>query len=722
MKREETVFSGLSVLLALILSICSVGCLLTGFSLQVQNPSAVWWTCILAAVVFGLCYRIPCGKWIPGILILLAVAALLLIPDGVEVLWHQTRTLLYRITRMWHNAYGIPVVEEGQLQICDLPLMVLGIFQAVSVTGTVHSRKPALSAVVFAFLPLGICLVVTDSVPDQPYIFGILLGVVVLLFLGTVRRGELRQRLEMLALVLIAGAFALSMVFWAAPKKTYVNRTGEVLSHFSELIQELPATLREWGQKYGSGEGSGIQPQRESLDNLGDRIERTYPVMEVTATGEDLLYLRGQDYDFYDGKNWTATRNRADTFKLFKRTPAVWESVHQQVKIATRTEHEVRYVPYYPQADQQMVGGRISNEEALKEYSYVRMKLREDWEELLMLSSTYEPRDSNIYATLGLYDSAKDIWRYRTLPLDTEAKAKELVRTLLQGGESTREIVEIIRRYVENSAAYSLTPERMPSDAEDFALWFLEEAESGYCVHFATATVVLLRAAGIDARYVTGYVTRTLYGLPVQVTQKQAHAWAEYFDPLLQAWLPVEATPADIAGEPVPLGDPDSADMEELTLPTRPEDSRNPSRPVKEEDPETDLPGEGNGPENQKMLKRLKELAEYLRKAAAILLCLAALWGQYRLRLWLRRRQWQRGNPNDRCLALWRECCFLHGLMQEEPPAELEVLAQRAAFSQHTMTAAELMPFTQDLGECQRLLRCMRWYKQLLYRLIYAAY
>ena len=37
MKREETVFSGLSVLLALILSICSVGCLLTGFSLQVQN-------------------------------------------------------------------------------------------------------------------------------------------------------------------------------------------------------------------------------------------------------------------------------------------------------------------------------------------------------------------------------------------------------------------------------------------------------------------------------------------------------------------------------------------------------------------------------------------------------------------------------------------------------------------------------------------------------------
>ena len=124
----------------------------------------------------------------------------------------------------------------------------------------------------------------------------------------------------------------------------------------------------------------------------------------------------------------------------------------------------------------------------------------------------------------------------------------------------------------------------MPPDAEDFALWFLREGERGYCVHFATAATVLLRAAGVPARYVTGYLTQTTAGKPVTVTGEDAHAWAEYYEPNLGLWLPLEATPA---GQDTPTA------TQQATAPTQP-----PETTLPEVAPETTLP-ETTAPSSQ---------------------------------------------------------------------------------------------------------------------------
>ena len=71
----------------------------------------------------------------------------------------------------------------------------------------------------------------------------------------------------------------------------------------------------------------------------------------------------------------------------------------------------------------------------------------------------------------------------------------------------------------------------MPPEAEDFAVWFLEEGETGYCVHFATAATVLLRAAGVPARYVTGYMAPVEASTPTTVSADQAHAWRNIMNP-----------------------------------------------------------------------------------------------------------------------------------------------------------------------------------------------
>ena len=73
---------------------------------------------------------------------------------------------------------------------------------------------------------------------------------------------------------------------------------------------------------------------------------------------------------------------------------------------------------------------------------------------------------------------------------------------------------------------YSLSAPQPPGDPTDV---FLFETRRGFCEHYASAFVVLLRAAGIPARVVTGYQGGEINpnGGYMIVRQSDAHAWAE---------------------------------------------------------------------------------------------------------------------------------------------------------------------------------------------------
>lgn len=74
---------------------------------------------------------------------------------------------------------------------------------------------------------------------------------------------------------------------------------------------------------------------------------------------------------------------------------------------------------------------------------------------------------------------------------------------------------------------YSLTPPRLGNDAMD---QFLFEHRIGFCSHYAAASVVVLRAAGIPARVVGGYQGGEWQQSQnyLLVRQREAHAWVEY--------------------------------------------------------------------------------------------------------------------------------------------------------------------------------------------------
>jgi hypothetical protein len=119
-----------------------------------------------------------------------------------------------------------------------------------------------------------------------------------------------------------------------------------------------------------------------------------------------------------------------------------------------------------------------------------------------------------------------------------------------------------VAAFVSSAADYSLNPRIVPS-GEDFVVYFLENSQMGYCIHFATTAALMLRAFGVPARFVSGfiaYIPADQVGEVVSVTDRFAHAWAEVF---LEdfGWVPLEATPATglsvvpaISGQNVGIG------------------------------------------------------------------------------------------------------------------------------------------------------------------------
>lgn len=113
------------------------------------------------------------------------------------------------------------------------------------------------------------------------------------------------------------------------------------------------------------------------------------------------------------------------------------------------------------------------------------------------------------------------------LPAPPSPRLLALLRQL-QGDATTPQVLidNILRYFSQESFYYTLTPPLMPEHPIET---FLLDTRSGFCSHYATAFVYLLRAAHIPARVVGGYQGGAInpVGGFMEIRQADAHAWAE---------------------------------------------------------------------------------------------------------------------------------------------------------------------------------------------------
>lgn len=699
MKLEKTVSCMWSCMLAFLLSFASIACLATAFEMAVDLKSMVL-CCVIAAGVSSVCYTLPMGIVPLGGA---AVAAVFMWRNGQ--LLSSIEALLFRLSRQYNKAYEWKILRWSTATADEMELMlttalcIVGVLIAILVAWTVCRRQPTTPATGVSLLPLMACLVVTDTVPDLPWLYFLLLGLGMLLLTGTTRQQNEEQGNRLSAVVALPVALSLLILFAVCPQDAYRGQENAKQMVDTVVNMEPIRSIVEHFSEAGTS-GTSIDGRTVNLKTVGVRLPSRAEIMRVNVGHSTTLYLRGRALDAYDGLTWLESGSTASVLNW----PVSGDWQTDEVVISTRYAHRMMYVPYYVTSrDLQYVSVGLENEKKLTQYSFTCREMADE----SMYRALYPTEDTEI----------KSEWSWsllrQFLHLDDSVKkwAEPLARELVGDIKSPYHKAKVIGDYVRSSAIYDTNTRRMPSREEDFAKWFLEDSDTGYCVHFATAATVLLQAAGIPARYVTGYLAEVSDSLMTVVRAEDAHAWAEYWLPGY-GWTVLEATP--------------SANQEATTATTT-VDASAPTQPEAVTQPGQTQPttNDTNNPSPQIPGKTEPAVTTDLTVLWVLLALAASIGvaeGQRALRLYLRRRRREKSSPNALALLYWQEAVALSNRLSERPDPELLELAMYAKFSQYTVSDEQLARFEAYIATAQQRLKKRNLFCRLWYRLVLVLY
>ncbi len=695
MKRDKVITALWGFFISFGVSIAGVMCLTTAFDFGIDTGILIGY-CGLCALIATICYLLPLG-FVP-----LGIGALL-----AGFFWQtgdlelSIEAILNRLSRQYDRAYGWGIIRWGwrTADVMEpsilLILCFVGGLLAVVTAWVVCRKKPVFPALLLGLLTIGPCFVVTDTVPDIPWLYLMLLLLGVLLLTGSVRRQDEKQGNRLLLLVTPVAALALLVLFAVIPQDTYQGQDN-AKKMADSILQSDSMQLLMGHLDDGAAVGS-VSADRVDLTNVGYRVESHAQILEVKAPFTGTLYLRGRAMDTYDGVSWT---NSDVDYSQYKWPSQGLETVGE-VEISTRFAHRMLYLPYYTDTMRLLdLSGGMENETQLTRYSFACKKPAQQ-DLIVNLYPSEQSRVPEEYR--NLLDGYS---RNGAVPEEVKAWAVPLASRICSGKESPYHKAQAISSYVRNSAKYDTNTPRMGSEQVDFAKWFLEESETGYCVHFATATAVLLQGAGIPARYVTGYMTQVTEGEKIVVYSDQAHAWVEYWLPGF-GWTVLESTPPDYSAQP------------EQTENTATESTE----PVGTTEPDVpDTPSSQQTPLPQEKKKNWECISWILLTVAVLCGLITAAVLQYRIRRQRRLKKLQRASPNEKALYYWREATVYARLLKETPDAALYALAERAKFSRHTVTEEQLRQFEEAAEKARQKLKKKNIFLRFYYRTILAIY
>ena len=374
------------------------------------------------------------------------------------------------------------------------------------------------------------------------------------------KRVELSYVYDVKALLqagIIAFCFAMIVVFSVTVIKPVENfNVGYKTNKYKEVTMAAVGTFLVDGIEgfFRTSMRGGVRARDLGSLSRITMDHQTDIVLEFTPYDTNMVYLKGYvGLDYIPYQNRWVTDESAYDISVHPEADGLSEAFDENAENTSRGvmrvnnvdgERGVHYLPYYYQTVE-------SPSKSDKIVYYPRLAANET-----KIPAEYYP-DGKPYTDRDLF-----------VPEENKAAMKRLSDSLQLSGKSRDEIVQAVAEYFSDEIPYTVKPGKTPRDA-DFVNYFLEENKKGYCVHFASAAVLIFRYMGIPARFIEGYAVdiEEVYNgtllddkkysdyyegysalgetglVRVNVPDDDAHAWVEIYDEDL-GWKVVDVTPS----------------------------------------------------------------------------------------------------------------------------------------------------------------------------------
>jgi hypothetical protein len=315
---------------------------------------------------------------------------------------------------------------------------------------------------------------------------------------------------------------------------------------------------------FTAAERTGVSGYGKDDRALGGSVELSNEVIFAAKT-DQLTYWRGESKSVYTGKGWESSVEADSRLLRTSQVDQLGDSLYSdKIKMLT-IDQEVLFHKTSPDSlvftggELEAIHGTIDESSKLNLTPDIRYQQEgEKWQVYEGSSLSYykisvsvpdqEALDIQLSNLKDNTVSLENKEMYTQLPAALPERVSLLARRITEHANNDWEKAEAVQAYLKKHYTYETSGIGFPKKQEDFVDHFLFESQQGYCDHFSSALVVLLRAADVPARWVKGFAPgEAVYqtdstGYQVTVRAEHAHSWAEVYVEGI-GWLTVEATP-----------------------------------------------------------------------------------------------------------------------------------------------------------------------------------
>ena len=284
-----------------------------------------------------------------------------------------------------------------------------------------------------------------------------------------------------------------------------------------------------WGSPDFFGEGKTGISEEMSPGSISQLFIDDSTAFRVTFNSaipaKSQLYWRGPVLWDYDGSTWTRNRNlrpvnRDVAFKL--------DGIKTSYEIELEPTGQnylfsLDYMLESPEGTVLLPDLELISKLKINQLGHYKMT---------SLLKTYNPYE---------WLSNKTLERLTRLPEGYNPETQKLINSWVAIDKRPEQLIQkALKWFATDDFYYSYSPPSLHGDTVD---QFLFDTKTGFCEHYASAFTIMMRAAGIPARVVTGYQGGIKNGDYLLIKQSDAHAWSEVWIKD-KGWLRVDPTAA----------------------------------------------------------------------------------------------------------------------------------------------------------------------------------